>query len=473
MKAEELPLFELYTRLQEAGLPLGLNEYAQAVKALQAGFGLPDATALSRLCRALWVKNEEEAYLFNHHFAEVMGTRSLSYADLAKASNQTAAFQREAAFTQTLTAQTTRNGLMGIAAALFLFLTLFPITLTVERLFLNRSGDIPQNPSPIETEAIPAQPDPPALNEVPASEGFQIPVARLSSLAGIMLLSTGSAWLLIRQLMVPKDILPTEHGGGVTAQATIARTNVTAAGDDVFPLVEAIQRASESKAEAPNVKVLGQDEYFPLTRRQMKQGWRYLRRSGREGPKTELDVDGTIDEIGRQGMFVQPAMRAPRSNRTDLIFLLDQDGSMVPFEQLSTRLANTARRSGRLGQSGVYYFHNCPKNYLYRDPLMQEPIPFRRFLAERLSSKSMVMIVSDAGAARGGYNPNRIQKTKAFLTRLNQCVRYQVWLNPVPQNYWENTTAAEIARVITMFEVKKDGFKGAINRLRGYWKYST
>ena len=55
MRSEEAPLFELYNRLREAGLPIGLNEYAQVLKALQAGFGLPDQQALSRLCRALWV----------------------------------------------------------------------------------------------------------------------------------------------------------------------------------------------------------------------------------------------------------------------------------------------------------------------------------------------------------------------------------------------------------------------------------
>jgi uncharacterized protein with von Willebrand factor type A (vWA) domain len=30
-------------------------------------------------------------------------------------------------------------------------------------------------------------------------------------------------------------------------------------------------------------------DYFPVTRRQMKQSWRYLRRPVREGPLEELD----------------------------------------------------------------------------------------------------------------------------------------------------------------------------------------
>ena len=50
---EELPLQELFTRLREAGLPLGLNDYQAVVKALQGGYGMGDRAALERLCRML------------------------------------------------------------------------------------------------------------------------------------------------------------------------------------------------------------------------------------------------------------------------------------------------------------------------------------------------------------------------------------------------------------------------------------
>ena len=72
MKAEELPLLELFTRLRQAGLPLGLDEYHLVLQALQSGFGISDRKALARLCRTLWVKSEEDLFLFNYHFEEVM-----------------------------------------------------------------------------------------------------------------------------------------------------------------------------------------------------------------------------------------------------------------------------------------------------------------------------------------------------------------------------------------------------------------
>ena len=72
MQADELPLLELFTRLRQAGLPLGMNEYHLVLQALQSGFGIPDRQALARLCCTLWVKSAEDKLLFDYHFEEVM-----------------------------------------------------------------------------------------------------------------------------------------------------------------------------------------------------------------------------------------------------------------------------------------------------------------------------------------------------------------------------------------------------------------
>jgi WD40 repeat protein len=72
MKSDELPLLELFTRLRQAGLPLGVNEYQLVLRALQSGFGIPDQEALARLCSTLWIKSAEDKLLFDYHFAEVM-----------------------------------------------------------------------------------------------------------------------------------------------------------------------------------------------------------------------------------------------------------------------------------------------------------------------------------------------------------------------------------------------------------------
>jgi len=156
----------------------------------------------------------------------------------------------------------------------------------------------------------------------------------------------------------------------------------------------------------------------------------------------------------------------PRINQSELLLLIDQDGSMVPFHSLSRRLAETAVRGGRLGKAGIYYFHNCPGDYLYRDSYHQDAEAISTLIS-RIPERTAVLIFSDAGAARGGYSEDRIELTRQFLTQLKQKVRYITWLNPIPQNRWYGTTADDIAGLVSMFEMTRRGLQGAINVLRG------
>jgi len=143
---------------------------------------------------------------------------------------------------------------------------------------------------------------------------------------------------------------------------------------------------------------------------------------------------------------------------------IDRDGSMVPFHALSQRLAETALRGGRLGSADIYYFHNCPIEYLYRDRYHQEAEAISSIL-DRISERTAVLIFSDGGAARGGYSPDRVELTEEFLEKLKTKVRYIAWLNPMPLSRWEETTAGEIARMVPMFAVSQSGLQSAINVL--------
>lgn len=427
MEIDDLPLFELYTRLRQAGLPLGLNEYSQALKALQAGFGFPDQKSLSRLCCALWVKNHEEAHIFNYHFAEVLGTKHLSISEVTKDNVQRSKIYHDAAIVQKFAAQTTRQALLGIFVATVLFLAILAGSKFVPS--LKETNSELENSQLTEPEEF--------LNSEPLNLGNEItPKQTLPSfsLALLVFLGTGMSWLFIHQLVVLQKATSVDDTEVITAQMTVSHNEmIDASNNDEVVLTKVTRNSSKAKNTTSNIKVLRQDEYFPLTRRQMKQGWRYLRRNSREGSKTEFDIEGTIHQIGCQGLFMGPVMRAPRKNCTDLVFLLDHDGSMVPFQTLSKRLVETAIKAGRLGNAATYYFRNCPTRHLYYDLQMQESETISRFLRERLSSKSVIVVISDAGAARGGFNPARIRKTQVFLTQLNRYVRYIAWLNPLPR----------------------------------------
>jgi uncharacterized protein len=231
-------------------------------------------------------------------------------------------------------------------------------------------------------------------------------------------------------------------------------------------VVQAVRHYQRSSSTISYSHAGSLTEYFPVTRRQMKQSWRQLRRLVREGPPQDLDVPATITKFCREGVLLKPVLVQRRLNRAELAFLIDQGGSMIPFHRLSQQLIETAERGGRLKQTRVYYFHNYPDRFLYTDPSRIKAQPIADVL-EEVGEKTAVFIISDAGAARGNYDLDRLEYTQAFLKQLRQSIRYFVWLNPMPSNSWLHTTAAAIARLVPMFEMSREGLNDSIDILQG------
>ncbi len=351
MTEHTLPLFELFTRLRQADLPLGIDEYKLLLQALEAGFGGPDLDALAHLCRTLWIKSEADLRVFERHFQQIM-VRSMTR-DAPSSSASTAPLQTQ-----------------GQAS----------------------SSHIP-------------------------------PVSQPAPSANV--------------------------ATNVEAQAVQA----------------VLHTASED--ELPYNHFVRSDEYFPVTRRQMKQSWRYLRRPVREGPAIDVDIERTVEKIGRQEMLLEPVFVARHVNRVELLLLMDQGGSMVPFHALSRRLAETALRGGNLSNAEIYYFRNSPVEHLFLDPSYQEARPIQEVIKRLHEKRAAVLLFSDAGAARGHYNEERYILTKEFLDQLKQHTRYSAWLNPMPPGRWVDTTAERIAQIIPMFDVSRRGLDTTISVLCG------
>jgi uncharacterized protein len=238
-------------------------------------------------------------------------------------------------------------------------------------------------------------------------------------------------------------------------------------------VIQAVRSNQPSSFETSYYPTDLSDEYLPVTSREMKQGWRFLRRRVREGTLKELDIAGTVEKNCRYGILPEPVMMPRYTNQVKLVLLVDQGGSMVPFHHLSRQLIDKAKRGGNIKQTSVYYFQNYPEKYLFSDPTRLEAQRITNFL-ESIDRKTSLLIVSDAGAARGNYNPERIEYTQKFVEQLQQSVNYYAWLNPMPNDSWQYTTADKIARFVPMFEMSRQGLSAAINTLRGrhvYWEH--
>ncbi|HEY9626107.1 MAG TPA: hypothetical protein V6C84_02290 [Coleofasciculaceae cyanobacterium] len=467
---DDLPLLELFTRLREAGMPLGIKDYELALQALQGGYGLPvrgatpaeSRAALARLCRTLWVRSPDEQQLLDVYFEQLLG---------CEVTPEFVAQPKRWRFNGALTGFISLV-IIGAGTALWfthenLFNqkksdsqpTLSPQILSPEPTAQSSSNGSPQvveqgtGSTTKPTQALSPQPP---LSETPL-------IWIVWSLPIVVGLGLGiwGMWWFVRSWLKQRTNQSSKFKPDLNLSSKLLRD-----AEDEIQLAHAVYQLS-SKEERPRDRFVLSIDYLPVTQRQMKQSWRYLRRMVREGLATELDIEATVRQIARDGVLLEPMLTPPRVNRTELLLLIDQDGSMVPFHSLSVRLAETTQRGGQLGQAGIYYFHNCPVDYLYHDFWHQQAELVPNILTQLRRDRTVVLIFSDAGAARGGLNFKRVSLTTAFLRRLKRHVRYVAWLNPMPKNRWTGTTAGEIARYVPMFEGTRQGLDQAIDALRG------
>jgi uncharacterized protein with von Willebrand factor type A (vWA) domain len=206
---------------------------------------------------------------------------------------------------------------------------------------------------------------------------------------------------------------------------------------------------------------------LPITRRQMNRAWRYYRRMQRLGVATEIDVPATVaDMVHTGGVFLGPVLIPRRVNCARVLILHDEGGSMIPFRRLTRPLLESAVQAG-LERVEVGWFHDVPGVALYSDSALSQLVRLDRLAAPFRNAG--VLIVSDAGAARGRFDRVRVRATTHALQRLRTFSQNIAWLNPMPPIRWSRTTAGEIVREtgVPMFPFTRRGLDTAVEVLRG------
>ncbi len=558
MIEHEPALLELFNRLREAGLPLGLEEYHLLLQAVDAGFG-DDRNALAQLCCTLWVKSEEEQLIFQEYFDQLIPESNLTH--ILPSTTDANRYQKSSSDDLEANDINIKKPKLvrfipyvTIAAISALIIVVIyslirrpsednPGILTFSTIPLTNQFFVKENEKNAEIKIVRTggnNGEVSATITVNETDDYQTATAGEDFDDTPILVTFSHGEMGVKPLYVPifddNDIEVNEKitlqlsetTGGVEIAGKGTATLVIVNDDLIYPqwliiwwercliaiagllillivvrmrsmrkrIIASDDEDTEDRTNLPVAKLSPQvmqtlfDEIqvakvikqpesqigetfpiitkdIPVTYRQMKQGWRYLRHLIREGVPTELDLEETIDQIGQQGFLLNPVLKPRRINKIELLLLIDQDGSMVPFHHLSQALINTASRGGRFNQVRVYYFHNCPSDYLYQDPYHLEAVPIEDCLSQLPKKRVVCLIFSDAGAARGQFSSKRRRRTKFFLKELQQYVHHIAWLNPFPRERWEYTTAEEIAKLVPMFEVNRQELYQAIEMLRG------
>ncbi|WP_170580814.1 vWA domain-containing protein [Ruegeria arenilitoris] len=195
------------------------------------------------------------------------------------------------------------------------------------------------------------------------------------------------------------------------------------------------------------------DDTVELGTRNIKVALKRLRRWAREGAAEELDLDGTIRATAEHG-YLDVKTRPERHNAVKVLLFLDVGGSMDPHIKVVEELFSAARAEFK--HLEYFYFHNCLYEGVWRDNR-------RRWDAQTPTHEVLrtygpdykCIFVGDASmspyeiAYPGGANEHwNAEAGQVWLLRAREQWTSNLWINPVPEKYWEYTHSIGMIREI-------------------------
>ena len=261
-----------------------------------------------------------------------------------------------------------------------------------------------------------------------------------------------------------------EHNGGSHWIGTMGKTSFGNTGGNIGGVRVGGQTGYQSA-----FAVIGAKKYRDfrddrvIDNRQFMQALRKLRQfsSKLDIPKTELDIDATIDKTCNNGGMLQIVMDKPRKNTVKLLLLMDSGGTMIPYSSLMNELFQSVNKSNHYKDVKVYYFHNCIYSKLYNTPECENGDWIdTEWMFRNLDSDYKVIIVGDAAMApeelyseTGNYRgPNGGLSGWDWLQLLKRHYKKVVWMNPKmapgPAPWREAETAVKTLFPMYMLSVR-------------------
>lgn len=270
-----------------------------------------------------------------------------------------------------------------------------------------------------------------------------------------------------------------EHNGGSFWIGTMGKTSFGNMGGNVGGV-----RVGGTTGYQSAFQVIGARKYRDfrddrmIDNRQFQLALRKLRQFSTklDIPKTELDIDGTVDKTCNNGGCLQIVMEKPRKNSVKLLLLMDSGGTMIPYTTLLNELFQAVNKSNHYKDVKTYYFHNCIYSKLYNTPECENGDWIdTEWMFRNLDSDYKVIIVGDAAmapeelySATGNYRgPNGGLSGMDWLLLMKKHYKKIVWMNPkmAPGNApWREAESA-IKNMFPMFRLTVNGLNQAMTKL--------
>jgi uncharacterized protein len=214
-------------------------------------------------------------------------------------------------------------------------------------------------------------------------------------------------------------------------------------------------------------------EKLPLSTDSVKNSWLVWRQHQQLSEFVDLDAGQTIQQ-STEGLLENLVWQQATNQNGDLVVLVDDGENMLTYWPAMGKLFEAIHRK-RINPAQMYRFSGCPRRYLYDWRQPNKSILTTKVRGNLSSNQTMLLVVSDGGAAIGLPDEDRVTETLEFLQEWQDFVRPIIWLNPVPSDRWAGTPAAKIEQSLGGRMLGLDQFSGAkMQRLigsRGWQRY--
>jgi uncharacterized protein len=242
---------------------------------------------------------------------------------------------------------------------------------------------------------------------------------------------------------------------------------------------EGVRIGDAGQRQGRAVKVWDRREYrnlddgVELGTRNIKIALRRLRRLAREGAPDELDLDGTIQSTAEKG-YLDLVLRPERRNTVKVLLFLDIGGSMDGHVKLCEELFSAARSEFKTLE--FFYFHNCLYEAVWKDNRRRHDEKIATWdVLHRYPHDYRVVFVGDASMSPyeitypgGSVEHWNEEPGSLWMQRLTGVYEKAVWLNPVPERYWDYTPSIGVMKQLMagrMHPLTLGGLEAAMREL--------
>jgi len=216
------------------------------------------------------------------------------------------------------------------------------------------------------------------------------------------------------------------------------------------------------------------DDSVELGTRNIKVALRRLRRFARTGAASELDLPGTIRATANNAGWLDLKLVPERHNAVKVLLFLDIGGSMDDHIRLCEELFSAVRTEFKHLEH--FYFHNCVYESVWKDNHRRgsERTPTWDVLHTYPADYKLVFVgdaamspyeITHPGGSVEHWNEEAGQ---VWLQRVLSVYQKAVWLNPVPEKYWQYTESTRILQRLMggrMYPLTLEGLDAATREL--------